>query len=186
MTAESSDDNRVVVVTGAVLLGGALALLGAWLIGAFDAAPLAGDEPPIRVRNGSIELQLLHPTHKFEEADGSTDKKNWRIETEPSRQSNDVTVLVLPSDFNNCKGGFVESGNKVEFVYSTGNRITVQSNGSKKIRVKGQDPLENPSGNRQLLRYDVAGVYIQSIDVGSKNLCTFTAADSNLQVIILD
>ena len=186
MTAESSD-NRVVLVTGAVALGAAAALLGAWLIGAFDAAPLAGDEPPIRVRNGSIELQLLHPSHKYEEADGSTDKKNWRIETEPPRHSNDVTVLVLPSNFSSCPGGFVASGNKVEFFYNTGKKITVQSNGSKRIRVKGDDALDNPSGNRQLLRYDVAGVYIQRIDIGSHaKFCEFSAADSNLQVVVLD
>lgn len=186
MTAESSDNNQLLVVTGAVVLGAAVALLGAWALGAFDAEPLAGDEPPIRVRNGSIELQLLHLTHKFEEADGSTDKKNWRIEGEPARHRNDVTVLLLPSNFKQCKG-FVESGNKIEFYYSSGKKITVQSNGSKRIRVKGDDELQNPSGNRQLLRYDAGDAYIQSIDVGSqKDFCTFDAKDSNLQVFILD
>ena len=187
MTAEASNNNRLVVLTGALVLGGALALLVAWAIGAFDAQPLTGDEPPIRVRNGSIEFELLHPTHKFAEADGSTDKKNWGVDGGLSRRSNDVTVLVIPSTLSNCKG-FVESGNKVEFYYTDNKKITVQSNGNKEIRVQNNDdPLDNPTNNRRFLRYDVGDVYIKRIDIGSKQrFCEFDAKDLNLQVFVLD
>ena len=185
MTAESTGDNSVVVVAGAVAAGAPVALLTAWLIGAFDVEALISDEPPIRVRNGSIELRLLHGTLGFEE-DGSTGKKEWRIQSEPERNKNDVTVLLLPSSPKSCNG-YVESANKIEFFYSTGKKIVVQSNGNKRIRVKGDDPLDNPSNNRQLLRYDVGDAYIQSIDIGNKkDFCKFDAPDANLQVFILD
>ena len=140
---------------------------------------LAGDEAPIRVRNGSIELQLLHGSQEWESVN---DRKNWKVKNEPQRQRDAYEVTVAPSDASSCTNGvFVATGDTVEITTSAGS-IQLKLTG-RKTRVRSSDvDLE---GRGSLLRDPAQGSHIRKIVVGDL-ACTFDSKDEKLRVIIMD
>src|SRR5687767_7126697 len=87
-----------------------------------------GDEPPIRVRNGSLEIEMLQATKIFEEEPGSAEPgKIWQIR-DGQRERNRFLV-VIASRNQNCQG-IVASGNKVDIAYSDGQALDIQAIGS--------------------------------------------------------
>jgi hypothetical protein len=149
-----------------------------------------GDEPPIRVRNGSLEIELLQATKVFEEEPGSAEPgKIWQIK-DSERERNRFLVVIASSN-QQCLG-VVGSGNKVDIVYSDGQALDIQAIGSggnprTKIKARG-DALRNPTG--QLLTHaGASGGYISEVRVsggGQPTTCTFTSRDPTLQIFLLD
>jgi hypothetical protein len=144
---------------------------------------LAGDEAPIRVKSGSIDLDLLTAVQVWEPA-GTADKKRWKI-SGGTRNQNEYLVIVLPSDVSKCKpfavvsrtvqvihGGATEAANNIEF-RSTGNHTMVTS----------QQDL-NASGRN--LKYDPDDGFITEIRTDGGPSCTFDREDEDLVVALLD
>ncbi len=149
-----------------------------------DVGIRTGDEPPIRVRNGSLEIQLVHRTLKFEE-DGNSQKKKWKIRTEPLRLRNNYLVIVLPGNPSSCPSGFVTSGDKVDVVYSADSQEIEFKSTGRKTKITAKEALVNQTGSEEFLRYGVSG-YITAIRVGGDDFCTFSGPDGALQVFLID
>lgn len=179
--AERTSQGSIAAVGLGLLLGLGVAFVGYLLL----QDTRAGDEPPIRVRNGTIELHLLHGTLSFKEDHGSTDKKKWRIDTDPERSGPAYLVVVVPSNPADCKG-YVTAGNRVEFEFSEGGQnIALQATGKNTKIISQPNALNNPSD--RLLNYGTTDGYITKIHVtGNRDFCTFTAKDPRLEVFILD
>ena len=140
-----------------------------------------GDEPPIRVRGGTMHLDLLAEGDKDFEKDNAADKKKWHIKDSPNRNRNDFLVVVVSASAN-CNGK-VASANKVDVVYSDGQNVEFKSNNNH-TKITALNDLEHPSA--KWLKYEVANQYIKAVKVDNQDLCTFAEYDGTLQIFLLD
>ena len=140
-----------------------------------------GDEPPIRVRGGTMHLDLLAEGDKDFEKDNAADKKKWHIKDSPNRNRNNFLVVVVSASAN-CNGKVV-SANKVDVDYSDGQSVEFKSN-SNHTKITAQKDLEQEAV--RWLKYEAAGGYISAVKVDGQNLCTFGAKDTTLQIFLLD
>lgn len=147
---------------------------------------LGGDEAPIRVKSGSIDLDLLTAVQVWEpfETGDNADKKNWKI-SGGTRNRNEYLVVVVPSNVGGCKpfaavtrtveiihGGASGAVNTIQF-RSTGNHTTVRS----------QQDLKASGRN---LNYDPGKGFITEIRTDGEHSCTFDQEDKELIVALLD
>jgi hypothetical protein len=161
-----------------------LALTAAALAGALVFAILrvavineAGDEPPIRVRNGSLDLWLVNVSEKW-----MPNGAHWKI-TGGKRSRDDYKIQVIYNSGAVCTGGTAPgtpleaTGAPLEIVYyvdsSTTKKVTLAVQG-KHTQVDSDAPLEILF-NGKLLTYRPGTGYIQSISLSDGNVCTFTA-----------
>jgi hypothetical protein len=138
---------------------------------------MSEDEPPIRVRGGSIHIDLLGGGFEFEE-DSQRDKKNWKIKRDPPRGRAEYTVAVYSTVC--VKPAFLTS--KLEFVYSGGQVVEFFITGNK-TRIKAAKDLAQPQDDR--LEYGASG-YITAITAGGQSVCSFKDSDPSLRVYLLD
>src|SRR5687768_8194470 len=141
------------------------------------------DEPPIRVRGGSIQIDLLGGGFEFEE-DSPKDKKNWKIRRDPPRGRDTYTVAIIrQTDDDKCRSQ-VFSTPRLQFVYSASDQVVTFTAGNS-TRVKSDQPLTQPRNYR--LEYTVGG-YIRAIKKGTagEDVCTLDKADTSLRVYLLD
>ena len=141
----------------------------------------AGDEPPIRVRGGSMHLDLLTEGDRDFEKDNPNDKKKWHIKDSPNRDRNNFIVVVVSANAG-CNGKVVSAG-KVDVVYSDGQSVEFKSNNNH-TKITAQNDLDQPAAKS--LRYAVNGGFISAVKVDNQNLCTFGASDATLQIFLLD
>ena len=166
----------IAAVVGVTVVLGLLAACSRELV-----APLTGDEPPIRVRGGTMYLDLLTDKNTDFEKDDVNDKKKWHIKGEPPRKKNDFFVVVL-SGSSGCDRK-TATGNKVDVEYSGGQSVEFKSN-SNKTKITAQKDLEHPSA--KLLKYEVQGGFISAIKVNGQELCSFDEYDPALHIYLLD
>jgi hypothetical protein len=140
-----------------------------------------GDEPPIRVRGGTMHLDLLAEGDTDFEKDNASDKKKWHIKGSPNRDRNKFLVVIVSASAN-CNGK-VASANKVDIVYSDGQNVEFKSN-SQNTKITAQKDLEYQGA--KWLKYEVDGGFISAVKVDNQNLCTFGAKDGTLQIFLLD
>ena len=162
------------------------AVLGiAVILGLFGAcasfAPLSSDEPPIRVRGGTMHLDLLTEGGEDFEQDDPNDKKTWHIKGSGSRDRNDFLVVVVSASAN-CNGK-VASANKVDVVYSGGQNVEFKSNNNN-TKITALKDLEYQAP--KWLKYETQDGYVSAVKVDNNNLCTFDAKDATLQIFLLD
>lgn len=167
-------------LAAAALVGAVVATVVVVLLGPLE--PLVGDEPPIRVRNGSVDLQI---GGAWESVGG--DKKDWKVKGEPVRDGNDYEVIVGGATPTECPST-TAMGNPVTFTVKEGNNvvgsIVVRATGNK-TRVRSEKDLAQKLD--QLISQEGDALYISAIAVGSGGpLCTFTAKNTNLRVALLD
>lgn len=157
-----------------------------------DVEPLSGDEAPIRVKNGSLEIQLLDPVRIFEEDpdeddDGDMpvpgDGKHWRISGMPKRGKPEYTLLVVPGNLMQCGGKLLARGKSVEFVHSAAGQSVKFRATNMYTRIKSKKELQNVPADRRL-NYQVGG-HISSILIDNKKFCSL-GEDSELLVYLLD
>jgi hypothetical protein len=132
-----------------------------------------GDEPPIRVRNGSMDIEL--------------DKGKWVGNVSgwsPSegKPSGTHAVEVKTAGAHTCPA--LEPGatwQVVTIAYTDGAKILLTPSGSSRTVVTPKSDLVNPSAEPRLLRHGSKGEgYISEIDLrggGRPWACTFTAAN---------
>ncbi len=152
------------------------ALLTAAVVGTLVFSMMAGgDEPPIRVRGGSIHLDLNGPKVEWERI-GSSDE--WKIKHEPQRDNEDFyfdidPATVCAADSNN-KGNKKGQGTIVTLTHSDGAEITVAVKNNKKTRVTGAGLT--PEHDNQTLSLKRDGFLLGIAIDGVKN-CTFTSKE---------
>jgi hypothetical protein len=167
-------DNPVPIATAAVV-----GILVGFTIGILIPTA-SGDEAPIRVKNGSIELHLLSASAGWDE-DG--DRKNWKVKGDPERNGNDYEVIAAPTNSASCTNGLSATGNPVAFTDNDGATIEIRSTG-RKTKVKSRDELTRPTD--QMIAQANAARFIREIKVGNTVLCTFSAKDTGLRVVLID
>jgi hypothetical protein len=166
---------------GAVL--GSLA--GTAIARSFDFAFLSDDEAPIRVRHGSVDVELLDPVQEFVER-GSSGKKKWKIKNDPPRKKAKYDVIALPSDCAKCPNGLILTGAPVVFtIDASGTSLDIVFEASSnKTRIDADDALSHdPNVNPRLLS---AANFITKVVVDTKTLYENTQKDSKLQILLLD
>lgn len=179
--AESTGSySATTVVTAAVLaaIAAAVAILLAQAFG-FIAA---GDEAPIRVKNLSIDLEVVHNAKHWKD-DG--DNTKWKMSS-GTRSSEDYELYVVPSDVASCPGGLKRVGKTVRFTHSDDTWIELKATG-RKTKVTASKGLTR-SGDKKTLIYapSTDSGYIKSIAVDGAAVCTFTAKDAGLSVLMVD
>ena len=146
---------------------------------------LTGDEPPIRVRNGSIELKLLTTIYDWGE-DPPNDKKNWTPRSGP-KGKNEYELFIRVSDITKCQGGtYKEDAKTIVLVYGTNvadlQTITIKSTGNHS-RIKSSERL---TANGKLLEYSVSGGFIKKITVDGDTFCAFDEKDDKLRLVLVE
>jgi hypothetical protein len=184
MTAESESNpvsEHPILFTLAVLTGAALVAAGFLLVGAFTDS----EEAPIRVKNGSLEIELLSNAQKWEPVGGGS--RNWRI-PDASRFKDEYVVMLIVTPEARCGGSLVATGPDVVLTYSDGEKIRIQATG-KHTFVKPDNGTLTNSNDPQKLDYTVSG-YLRTIAVGSganpAEMCTFTDPKQLLSVYLLN
>lgn len=129
----------------------------------------AGDEPPIRVRNGSLELRL-DVREKWK-----TSGTNWKI-TGAKRNNDEYLVFVTFNSGTPCTGNGSATGSSIEITYfvAAGNTKSVKLTVDGKHTLVDSDAPLQISTDKKVLSYSPGTGYIQSISVGGKPFCTFT------------
>ena len=131
-----------------------------------------GDEPPIRVRNGSVDVELP------ETADWTADGDAWT--PSKGRGSGTFQVKVESAPGYSCKAGQTGSGKEVWVWYSeTAEQVTFKSEGRPERRRSGQRPSSRKPAIRYLRYGQEKPGYITGVGVrdGSKTWsCTFSSA----------
>lgn len=146
----------------------------------------SGDEAPIRVRNGSLEVKLLravqnHANQVFKEI--GTGAKRWRIKNAPPKGKPDYTVLALPADLATCPKGLVMTGKEVSVLYSTGDRVNFKIAGVNTL-VDGHILEQDPNALERLTSSNPGD--IARVEVDGKTLYIRNQPDPSLQVLVLD
>jgi hypothetical protein len=140
----------------------------------------AGDEPPIRVKNGSLDLDLPKGSGAWEK---DPDAKHWKIAGNKEKKSTDFTVALFPDPGKTNCTFTTATGSSVVITYSDSTTVTLEIK-NKKTKVTATGDLST-SQNDELLRYPgPANGYIKDITVGSSSMCTFSSA-SELSVALI-
>jgi hypothetical protein len=171
-TEDSSWTDHPVAIAAAAVTGAAI--LGVALYFFYDT----GDEPPIRVKNGSLELQLITNNKHWKE---NPDLKHWKISGgHRSKDPLDVTIAV--NSGANCALQ-ATTGNALTVNYSNGTKIDVHATG-KKSYVDASADL-SLSTDRRLLTYTGEG-FISSVVLDGNTMCTFTSKAQLADLIVSD
>ena len=153
----------LIVVVLIVLVGGGL----------YVVMSLLGDEPPIRVRNGSMEIEL---------GSGKWVGNGNGWSPSAGKPSGTYAVQVSTASAGTCPAQDPQATwQVVSITYSDKVRILLTPSGSSRTVVTPKSELENPVNAPRLLRHGMQGVgYISQIDLrggGNPWSCTFTAAN---------
>lgn len=173
--AGSSWQDHTVALTVAALAG---AVVVAGLVYVASAFFASDDEPPILVKNGSIELHLLSSDKSWVQESGTS---KWKISGGTrGKEPFDVTVAFT--------GGVCSSqtatGPVVRITYSDLTYIDLEAK-NKSTRVTPGPDKQLTRVSDQLLSYPATG-YINGITVNGTPLCAFTAASQLTHVLIMD
>ena len=141
-----------------------------------------GDEPPIRVRNGSIELEVLHKTRHWKEI--GNDGMHWKI-NQGTRLVDSYWLYLAPTNSADCKASKA-NGNKIKFILDDGTEVLVESK-NQKTEVTSTKAL-TISADEKILSYGTNAIFIKEIrfDGAADYLCTFTAKDPNLHSLLTE
>jgi hypothetical protein len=165
---KEEEKSSVALKVGAALVVGALAgaAIGVIVTGG------AGDEAPIKVKNGSLDVELTHPGRQWEPfPQNDTTRMHWRAKGGPNRDENEYSLLIEAAN-GKCSQTAV-TGNKIRFTYSDNRYVEIEAK-NKKTEVLSDVALDLLSSNR-LLSYGPSGGYIASISIGGGSpICTFT------------
>ena len=197
--------SREYLIVAASLVSGAVLLYAGLQLGILQFLGLrsAGDEPPITVKHGTIELNLVssknHP--KWDKPNG---KAYWEIKGGNNYSHNKPTYDVLvgytfPTDGAGvgCKDATYASAGKVAFTYhekdpGTGSvtaTFEISKNGTTMMTPStGFDP--DVSGRTLTFGKTMAGAddggYISEIDTDGNVWCTFDAGHQPTEIALLD
>ena len=167
----------------ALLIAAAIGvLIGAGVMFLLRNLADTGDEPPIRVKNGSLELHLVTNKNATWTSTGS----HWK--TSGTRAHDVLQLTVATRGKANCSA-YTVAANLLVIHYAdpTGNevmKVEIQSAGNHSKVVPSQ-PMSVSASDSTVLAYGSAG-FIKSIEADGTAMCTFSAASQLDHLIILD
>lgn len=170
----------------AIAIGATVVALGAAGVAVYFYATSAGDEPPIRVKGGSIEMDLIHSRKKFEKPNNSN-KKEWKISS-GSRKRGAYLVYIGLNDPKTCgdQQRLVWSGTTVDFVHENGKKVTFLADSDKQTRITSSEDMDTvQNSNNRKLSYAAAG-RIASIVIDGTTVCTITTAAQLNSVLLTE
>ena len=140
------------------------------------------DEPPIRVKGGSIEMDVIHDTKQWRKHNNSNRK--WNLSS-GTRDSNKYLVYVGTTAGNCTKcTSSVHVGGVVVFHHNDGTKVTIKSE-QKHTFVTSTADLDTPTVGNRKLEYTGAG-YISSIEIDGNTVCTFTNSNQLHSVLLTE
>ena len=167
----------------AVLLGAATAGL---LIYAFLLRD-AGDEPPIRVRHGTVILEVVHKRHKWT----GPPEGPWKL-TGGDRDSNALQLYLAPTDPARCGNVQQRRGNVVRLTLrsdpdnpSVTRWIFIQSV-NQHIQVTVQGVTGSLSPDKKLLSFGSGTDFLGDVTIDNQSQCTFGAKDDGVHVLVTE
>ena len=177
---------RTIAVTfagAAAIAGLAVGLASCTAFAPGPTADQTGDEPPIRVKSGSIDLDLLSTVMTWE-PDGSSG--NWKL-SGGERKKDDLDLVLVVAQGATCNGLLDPSGKTLELHYTGASHnddaeIDIKSQGRHTHVLPKGKAMKNTA---QSLMYDPPG-YISSVVLDGATICTFASPDQLRKLIILD
>lgn len=175
----------VVAGVGGLVIGVALGL-AAGTLG-------AGDEAPIKVKNGSLQIELIHSKQKFKDKNTANPKKQFEINSNGGAHGSDEFEVFFAASSSQT-GCTVRRavGKTVEVVTNSANENKVIiSAPNNKTQLDAQKDLELDQQTERLLTYGNKPDYVSAIYVKDANgvavaTCTLSGYDSELHVVLLD
>jgi hypothetical protein len=169
------------------VLGLVVGLLGALMIGVLLSR--TGDEPPIRVKGGSIELELLEPDGLFSRKwneDGNT-KKKWTL---GGKRKDDAYQILVAYTGGACRHGGYTQGRIVKLHYSKNSGLVQVKAEDKRTKVDADaDMARLPDSKVLVYPATEAGPsgYITKIEVDNAPFCDFDQDEKKLlQMVLLE
>ncbi|HMC76293.1 MAG TPA: hypothetical protein VKH34_04145 [Vicinamibacterales bacterium] len=180
-----NDPVGILIVGGVTAAALAIAL---FFFGAFDT----GDEAPIRVRNGSLDMYVASNNQKWKQRGAGV--KEWRI-SGGGKRANDLLSIAIAVNAGASCSNQAGTGDLLTIGYSVnGVVITVHADPAeaKHTMVESNTDLavSIPKDSKgRVLTYETAG-YISSITLTKSGTavtsCTFTRADQLGELLIMD
>jgi len=174
---------RIVLAAG--LVGLVIAVLGIII-----TSGGGGDEAPIRVKSGSIELKVLADNSQADPQDWNKVGNTWKIKNSHGRHKNRFQLFVVSSNQTTmCNGkywGTTNDGGEIQLTYDNQDWVKLTADGGHaSITSSNSKLLKRPS--EQLLQYGDPGTgYLSEILVDGASLCKFPGKDDLLFFAIVD
>jgi hypothetical protein len=174
--ADAGSENPV-ATAAAVALG---IVIGAGAVIGYFSIMATGDEPPIRVRNGSIELEVLHKSRYWKEV-GSAGT-HWKI-NQGTRLTDKYWMYLAPTNTADCNAAKA-NGDVIRFILSDDSWVQVESHNNKTDVTS--DKVLTRSADKKTLSYGNEALFIKAIRLDGTDRCTFAAKDTNLHSLLTE
>jgi hypothetical protein len=180
-TESAKTDALLWVVAGVLLTASAITIGSCQRLSPIG---MLSEEPPIRVKNGSQDLEITGDTWQ---RDG--DDKNWKP-TKYDRSKDDLDVVVSYDQGAKCNKGGMAYGRVVDIEYKDKNgalvnNVNVTAPG-KKLKVKSKNDLKHNGAYTVISYGEPKEGWISRVLVDNVELCTFDSANALNVILILD
>jgi hypothetical protein len=173
-----SENPRMLLAVAAI--AALLAGTGTYL---FFKTLAADDEAPIRVRHGSIILEVVHASQRWRQI--GSNQRHWKL-SRGARQSDQYQLYFAPTDPANCQNSVNVRGLVVRFVLNNDPQMWVQlQSTNRKTDVTSSIPLELSVTEKEL-SFGGAENYVTSITVDGAARCSFAAKDAALHTLVTE
>jgi hypothetical protein len=170
-----------VAVASAAILAGILYLAGAFAD--------TGDEPPIRVKNGSIDFYLASSNQVWKQKHAKLFKITGG---KRSKDGLDVSVAVNAGASCSAQVGTADQVT-IDYVKADGSAVTITIGTDpdrphqRHSAVQSSEPLTLSTADARILSYVNTGGHIRAISLDAHPpMCKFTSADQLANLVILD
>jgi len=159
----------------------ALLAAAAWL-----TAQSTGEEPPIRVKNGSLDIELLAKSGRVWKNVPSHDDQ-WQINDGTLRRQNEQFEVVVGHHGGSCDDTVSPVGSPVRLEYSDGAWASLAAKGNKTVATTSTAANQTFTANGVMLTHGTPHVgFLKKISVSGHTLCTFTNARQLTSLALLD
>ena len=173
-----SDNPRILLAVAAF----ATLLTGAVSYGVFQTLA-ADDEAPIRVRHGSIILEVVHASQHWRQV--GSNQRHWKL-SRGTRQSDQFQLYFAPTDPAHCHNAVNVRGLVVRFVLNNDPQMWVQlQSTNRKTDVTSGIPLDLSADEKEL-SFGGAENFVTSITVDGTERCSFTTKDTALHTFVTE
>jgi hypothetical protein len=128
-----------------------------------------GEEPPIRVRNGSLDIEVLDDIDSWMDQDSAKPGRKWKLRLGKRRAGNRFRVIASLRQHTACKPHApVVEATRIEITYSDGTEVSFTAAGSQTL-------IEVPTPGKRLtlaphkcaasrcLEYDPGSGYVRRV-----------------------
>jgi hypothetical protein len=173
-----SENPRLLVITAAVA-----ALLTGGATYYFFKVLAAGDEAPIRVRHGSVILEVVHATQHWRQI--GSNQRHWKL-SRGTRQTDQYQVYFAPTDPAHCQNTVNVRGMVVRFVLNNDEQMWIQVRSTtRQTDVTSSIPLDLSADEKEI-SFGGTGNFVTSITVDGTARCSFPSKDNGLKTLMTE